>query len=116
MLHVLLHFAAPALVALAGKAGSWGQRYLWLLAGLVVDVDHVLATPIYAPDRCSMGFHPLHTWPALLLYAALLAYRPTRWLGVGLLLHMALDTLDCLGMVGGAAQLGEFLRRPAWIQ
>lgn len=116
MLHVLLHFTVPALVALCGRAGTWRQRYLWLLAGLLVDADHVLATPIYVADRCSMGFHPLHTWPALLVYAALLAFRPTRWLGIGLLLHMGLDTLDCLGMAGGVEQLSAYFRRPAWIQ
>lgn len=115
MLHILLHFTVPALLALAGKAGRWRQRYLWLLAGLVVDVDHLLADPIYVADRCSMGFHPLHTWPALLLYAGLLAPRATRWLGIGLLLHMGLDTLDCLGMAGGSARLDGFFGRPAWI-
>lgn len=116
MLHVLLHFAVPALVVLAGKAGGRGRRYLWLLAGLVVDVDHLLADPVYVADRCSIGFHPLHTWPALLLYLLLPLFRPTRWLGFGLLLHMALDTLDCLGMAGGAGQLRAFFAGPAWLR
>ena len=30
-------------------------------ATMLVDLDHLLATPLYNPDRCSLGFHPLHT-------------------------------------------------------
>jgi hypothetical protein len=67
-----------------------------MLLTLLVDVDHLLATPIYDPERCSIGFHPLHTAPAIALYAVLALIQPTRLVGVGLLLHMALDGLDCL--------------------
>lgn len=62
---------------------------------MIVDVDHLLATPIYAPNRCSIGFHPLHTIPAILLYVLLLAPRATRIAAIGLLIHMALDAVDC---------------------
>lgn len=116
MLHIVLHFTLPALLALGLKLRPWWRACALLLAGLVVDVDHLLASPAYDPLRCSMGFHPLHTWPAVLLYAGLAGYRPTRLFGAGLLLHMLLDSLDCLGMPGGAASLGNFLRWPSWIQ
>lgn len=84
-----------------------------MLATMIVDVDHLLARPIYDPGRCSIGFHPLHTTPAIILYAAL-ALAPLlvrrgmvgtrRWrsveilhlVGVGLLIHMALDAIDCV--------------------
>ncbi len=66
-----------------------------MVATLAVDVDHLLATPVYDPDRCSIGFHPLHTAPAILLYLALAAVPRTRVVGVGLVLHMVLDALDC---------------------
>lgn len=112
MLHAFLHLAVPALLAWSGTLQQWWRRYLWLLAGLLVDADHLLASPIHDAQRCSMGFHPLHTWPAVLIYAVLTAYKPTRWLGYGLLLHMALDALDCLGMTGGSAQLANFFRWP----
>lgn len=114
MLHIVLHFTLPALLALLAKARPWWQTFAWLLAGLVIDVDHLLATPVYEPGRCSIGFHPLHTWPAVLLYTALAAYKPARWFGCGLLLHLLLDTLDCFGMPGGSAQLGMFFSWPAW--
>jgi hypothetical protein len=38
---------------------------------MIVDVDHLLADPIYDPNRCSIGFYPLHTTPAIVIYAAL---------------------------------------------
>lgn len=81
------------------------------MLGLTIDVDHLLSDPIYAPLRCSIGFHPLHTWPALVVYALLCAHPRTRLLGIGLLLHLLLDTTDCLQMPGGLAQLQNFFSR-----
>ena len=63
----------------------------------VVDTVH-LADPVYAPDRCSVGFHPLHTAPAIVVYAGLVVPRRTRLFGIGLLLHIALDAIDCVWM------------------
>ena len=45
-----------------------------LIATMVVDLDHLLATPVYDAARCSIGFHPLHTGPLVALYVLL-------WLG-----------------------------------
>ncbi|MFV0645332.1 MAG: DUF6122 family protein, partial [Sphingomonadaceae bacterium] len=50
------------------------------------------------PDRCSIGFHPLHGLAALILYLALLAV-PRWWvraIALGCLLHLGIDTTDCL--------------------
>jgi hypothetical protein len=115
-MHLALHVLVPALAVALLYRKRWQWSFLLLMAGMVVDVDHVLATPIYDPLRCSMGFHPLHTWPAVVLYAALLVPRRTRLFGVGLLLHMLLDTADCVGMNGGMSNLQNFLELPAWIQ
>ena len=103
LLHLLLHAAVPALVAWAVYRGSGktiGFRRAWglLLLGWLIDIDHLLADPIYAPGRCSIGFHPLHTWPAIVVYAGLALPKKTRWFGIGLLIHIALDALDCLLM------------------
>ena len=67
-----------------------------MLATMLVDLDHLLASPVYDPTRCSIGFHPLHQWPAILVYALIVLVRPLRLLGIGLLIHMLLDGLDCL--------------------
>lgn len=69
-----------------------------MLATMLVDLDHLLARPIYDPERCSIGFHPLHTAPAIVGYALLAFPRTTRLVGLGLIIHMALDALDCVGM------------------
>jgi hypothetical protein len=39
-----------------------------MLATMLVDVDHLLATPIFQEGRSSIGFHPLHTYPMIFLY------------------------------------------------
>ena len=67
-----------------------------MLLALLIDVDHLLATPLYDPTRCSIGFHPLHSPYAIMVYALVPAWRPTRLLGWGLWIHVALDGLDCL--------------------
>ena len=62
---------------------------------MVVDLDHLLASPIYDPNRCSINFHPLHSYPAILLYIMLAAFPKSRLVGLGLLLHMGIDLTDC---------------------
>jgi hypothetical protein len=98
LLHILLHLMVPAAVA----ATAWRQQFLkaWLImvATMLVDVDHLLADPVYDPGRCSIGFHPLHLYPLIALYAAAAAWPRTRLIGVGLLIHMFLDGVDCLWM------------------
>lgn len=113
MLHIALHFVVPLLVALAFYRERWRNAFFVLIATMLVDVDHLLADPIYDPERCSIGFHPLHTGPAIVVYAALFvlplafrrkhddrALRPAarvlHLVGLGLLIHMALDGIDCV--------------------
>jgi hypothetical protein len=95
-LHILLHFVVPGLLARIAYADRWCRAWLIMAATMVVDVDHLLADPIYQPDRCSIGFHPLHTLPAIVIYLLLVLPRRTRLVGLGLVLHMALDAVDCL--------------------
>jgi hypothetical protein len=95
LIHIALHFAVPALVAFVAFRNQWLRPWFILCATMLVDLDHLLANPIYDPNRCSIGFHPLHTWPAICVYAVLVFPKKTRLVGVGLLIHMLLDTLDC---------------------
>ena len=71
-----------------------------MIATIVVDVDHLLATPIYDPMRCSIGFHPLHRFIPIVIYIGLTFVPKTRYIGLGLVLHMMLDSLDCYQNVG----------------
>lgn len=95
ILHLLLHFAVPLGIALVFFRNRWRRAFLIMAATMLVDLDHLLADPIYDPDRCSIGFHPLHTWPAIVVYVVLTLFPRARLIGIGLLLHMALDASDC---------------------
>ena len=97
MLHILLHVLVPLAVALAVGRDGWKPRFAWMMAGMVIDLDHLLADPVYDPTRCSLGFHPLHTAVPIVIYLALALWPRTRWFGAGLCVHIALDALDCLG-------------------
>ena len=131
IIHLLLHAGVPALVVMAHRVffSQWAPyqplitpslmgRVLQLplvimLLTMAVDVDHLLANPIYAPGRCSIWFHPLHTTGAILFYILMLFWplikrkvagrlsvtdKIVAWVGAGLVIHMALDALDCLWM------------------
>jgi len=81
---------------------------------MLVDLDHLWANPIYDANRCSVGFHPLHQLFPIGIYL-LLSLSPIvlrsfllnlhrsikfnvkllQYVGLGLLVHMALDSIDC---------------------
>lgn len=96
LIHYGLHFLAPALIALIFFRSTWKKAWLIMAATILVDLDHLLATPIFDPTRCSIGFHPLHTWPAILFYCILLYPSKTRIIAIGLLFHMLTDYQDCI--------------------
>ncbi len=98
MLHIALHFIIPAFVVALFFRKKALFAYAILIATMVVDLDHLLATPVYDPQRCSIGFHPLHTLYPIILYGILsLLPKPLalRLIGLGLLIHMGLDSIDC---------------------
>ena len=101
--HMVLHILVPAAVARLSFSDRWKWAWLVMISTMVVDLDHLLAIPIFNPDRCSIGFHPLHTWPVMAVALVLTALPKTRLVGLGLIIHMALDGLDCLwmGWTGG---------------
>jgi len=78
---------------------EWKKVYLIMLATMLVDLDHLLADPIFQADRCSINFHPLHTYYAMGVYVLFLFLRrPFNIVGLGLLFHMLTDYIDCLLM------------------
>lgn len=95
MLHLALHLFLPVLIAGTFYRKRWLFASALMLATMLVDLDHLLATPVYDAQRCSIGFHPLHQLGLIALYAGLLVPASTRLVGLGLTLHMALDALDC---------------------
>jgi hypothetical protein len=85
----------PGVVAWIFFRSQWKKAWLIMLATMVVDLDHLLADPIYDPARCSIGFHPLHSWYAIGGYGIMVFLPKLRIVGSGLIIHMAADYLDC---------------------
>ena len=104
LLQPILHYGGHLLVPFVFGWLIWRDQ--WWRAGLVmvaanlIDLDHLLATPVFDPDRCSIGFHLLHGWGAALAYAVMLLI-PRWWmraLGAGALWHLVVDWGDCAMM------------------
>lgn len=96
LVHYGLHFVFPAFIAWRWKGESFSKVYLLMLSTMLVDLDHLLAVPVFDPCRCSIGFHPLHSGFAISIYILMLFFKRTRIVGVGLVLHMLTDWQDCL--------------------
>lgn len=95
LVHYTLHLLVPGLIAYVFFRKEWKKAWLIMLATMLVDLDHLLASPIFDPGRCSINFHPLHTYWAMGVYIVLLFFKKTRIIAVGLLFHMLTDYIDC---------------------
>ena len=96
ILHVILHFFVPFILAKTIWQESWFRRFFVMVLTITVDLDHLIADPIFDPNRCSINMHPLHSWPAICVYLACLFSPHLRVAALGLLIHMALDGTYCL--------------------
>ena len=94
-MHIITHFIVPAIVVGLFFQQNWKLAYVLMMMTMLIDIDHLLANPIYDPMRCSIGFHPLHTFAPILIYIGFAIYPKTRIIGIGLIIHMILDSLDC---------------------
>ncbi|WP_431135897.1 DUF6122 family protein [Psychroserpens mesophilus] len=96
--HYGIHFLVPLWVALLCFKNQWKIAFVIMISTMLIDLDHLLATPIFDSNRCSINFHPLHSYIAIAVYVCLAILKKTRILGVGLLIHILADTVDCLMM------------------
>jgi hypothetical protein len=96
VVHYFFHLIFPAFIAYIFYRRDWKRVYLLFLCTMAIDLDHLLATPIYDPMRCSVGFHPLHSFYAIPVYVACLFVSKLRVISIGLLFHVLTDTIDCL--------------------
>ncbi|MHB0754085.1 DUF6122 family protein [Polaribacter sp. M15] len=94
-IHYSLHFIAPLFIAFFFFRKNWKKVYLIFLCSMLVDIDHLLANPIFEENRCSINFHPLHSYIAISFYAIGLLFKKVRILCVALLFHMLTDFIDC---------------------
>ncbi|RLD29520.1 MAG: hypothetical protein DRI75_02945 [Bacteroidetes bacterium] len=98
VLHYGIHLLLPLLVALIFFKPKWKYAYFIMILMMLIDLDHLLATPIFDVNRCSINFHPLHSYIAIAIYLLLIIPKKTRLLGLGLIIHILSDTFDCLFM------------------
>ncbi|NJB82408.1 DUF6122 family protein [Wenyingzhuangia aestuarii] len=96
IVHYSLHFLAPGLIAYFYNPVKWKKYWLALIGTMLIDLDHLLATPIFDPNRCSVGYHPLHSFPIIYLYLFLLIPKKTRLVAIGIIFHLLTDLTDCL--------------------
>ncbi|MDY7395546.1 DUF6122 family protein [Aureibaculum sp. 2210JD6-5] len=96
IIHYNLHFLFPGILAYIFFPSIWKKAWLILILTMVIDLDHLLATPFFDPLRCSINYHPLHTYYAAVIYVGMLFLKITRIVAVGLLFHLITDALDCL--------------------
>jgi hypothetical protein len=97
--HLLAHFIVPGAAAKWAYADRWRSAWIIMVATMIIDLDHLLADPVYDPNRCGIGFHPLHTYPAVGIYLLLLIIPKIRLVALGLVIHVVLDGVDCLWML-----------------
>ena len=96
ILHLALHILVPGVIAFLAFRKLWFRAWLVMILTMLVDLDHLMASPVYDPGRCGIGFHPLHTYPAFGAFFLMLFIPQIRLIGIGLLLHMGLDYIDCI--------------------
>jgi hypothetical protein len=95
IVHYSLHLIFPFLLAWFLFRKNWKIAGFIMFLTLLVDLDHLFANPLFDPQRCSIGFHPLHSFPAIGIYTLMVFIPKVRIPAVGLLFHMFTDLIDC---------------------
>ena len=96
LVHYGFHFLVPLAISILFYKKNWKLVYLIFIGTMLIDLDHLLANPIFDASRCSINFHPLHSFYAIGCYSVLVIPKKTRILAIGLLLHILADYLDCI--------------------
>ena len=94
--HYGIHFLVPIIIAFWFFKDNRIKVLIILLAGILIDVDHFWANPIFDSGRCSIGYHFLHSYWAILIYSILPFFKHTRLVGLGLIIHITADIMDCI--------------------
>jgi len=101
VIHYSLHLLFPGLIAWVFFRKKWRVAWLIMIITMLVDLDHILADPIFDPSRCGIGFHPLHSYYAIVVYFLMLFVPNTyvKIVATGLLFHMLADSQDCFWII-----------------
>ena len=82
IIHYSFHLLVPFVFARLFWKKNWWKAGLIMVSTMLIDLDHLLADPIFDPSRCSIGFHPLHTLWAGIIYCCLMAVPSWNWHGI----------------------------------
>ncbi len=105
MPNILIHLASNFIIVgitylfskyITKKEFNWKKASTLLILSNLIDIDHLLATPIFDPARCSINFHPLHSWYMFPVYFAGLFFKKYTFLFIGILMHLVLDYIECI--------------------
>ena len=98
LIHYSFHFIGPLFFAKIFFKDNWKKAFVIMLLTMLIDLDHLLASPIFDANRCSIGYHPLHTVYAAVFYFLLLFSHSWKLkaVSIGCLWHLSTDYIDCL--------------------
>jgi len=94
-IHYGIHFIVPIALGFLFFKENRGNAIIILLSAILIDFDHLFADPIFDPNRCSIDFHPLHSYLAIGIYLSLIFFKRSRIFGIALLIHILADLADC---------------------
>ena len=61
IIHYGFHLLLPFAFARLFWREKWRSAGLIMVATMLIDLDHLLADPIFDPNRCSLGFHSIES-------------------------------------------------------
>lgn len=96
--HYSLHFIFSFIFTYFLFKKKWKIAGVIMISTILIDLDHLLATPIFDPNRFNINFHPLHTFWALIIYFLMLFIPSWKWraLATGCIIHFGTDLFDCI--------------------
>lgn len=90
-----MHLILPGVIAFIFFKQNWKKVWIIFALTMFVDLDHLIASPIFSATRCSINYHPLHSYYAIAIYLVLSFIPKTKIISIGLLFHMLTDFIDC---------------------
>jgi len=99
-LHLLSAFAIWGIAYLVEakflKRKFFGKKVLFqLLLSNLIDLDHLFASSVFEPARCSINNHIFHSFLVFPVYLFGLITR-YRYFFIGVISHLLIDYLGCL--------------------
>ena len=96
LIHIISGVILSFIINYFDKKRNFKEILILIISSNFIDLDHLLANPIYDQYRCSINFHPLHNLYMLPLYIIGIFWKKYSYFFIGIMLHLMLDWADCL--------------------